>query len=192
MWDIFEIESTEQNVKFGILKDDEAISNREFLELLRNSESFRDYYNSFLADSDFEAFFWENKPMTDETLDQDYECNIINTDFLAGRSPDSETFSQYFKKNAYVVTFPNLANDAELIVPCPINTDIAYTHIGNFVRKAGNEQIDKLWQMTGSETLKAIGSKPKWLSTSGLGVYWLHIRIDTIPKYYQTSEYKKV
>lgn len=192
MWQTFEIDSSAQHVKFGIQEDDEAISNRQFLELLSSSESFRGFYNGFLADINFEAFFWENKPMTDETLNHDYECNIISSDFLAGRSPDSHTFSQYFKESANVVTFPNLANDAELIVPCPKKENTAYTHIGSFIRKAGNEQIDELWQITGSETLKAIGSKPKWLSTSGLGVYWLHIRIDTIPKYYQTSEYKKV
>lgn len=28
-----------------------------------------------------------------------------------------------------------------------------------------------------------------WLSTSGLGVYWLHFRIDARPKYYQYSEF---
>lgn len=190
MWEIFEIESSKQNVKFGIYEDDDAISNRRYLELLRDSESFRDFYNGYLADSEFEAFFWENKPMTDKTLDLDYECNIINTDFLVGRAPDSKTFSQYFKEDANVVTFPNLAKDAELIVPCPKNEKTAYTHIGSFIRKADSDQIDELWQVTGSETLKSIDSKPRWLSTSGLGVFWLHIRIDTIPKYYQTSEYK--
>lgn len=31
---------------------------------------------------------------------------------------------------------------------------------------------------------------PIWLSTSGLGVYWLHVRLDTRPKYYNHDEYK--
>ena len=29
-----------------------------------------------------------------------------------------------------------------------------------------------------------------WLSTHGLGIPWLHIRIDTIPKYYSYKNYK--
>ena len=192
MWETFEIESSDQNIKFGIHEEDSPISNQKFLQLLRDSRDFRIFYNEFLAESDFDAFFWENKPITTETLADDYECNIINSDFLAGRSPDSQTFSQYFDESKSVVTFPNLGNDAELIVPCPKKENNCYTHIGSFVRKAAREQIDEFWQITGSETLDSISSKPKWLSTSGLGVFWLHVRIDSIPKYYQTAEYKRI
>lgn len=192
MWSIAEIDSSNQNIKFGILEDGSPISNRNFLELLRDSQPFRKFYNRFLADTDYDAFFWENKPMTDQKLGDDYECNILNSNFLAGRSPDAQTFRQYFDENKKVVTFPNLGNDAELIVPCPQNENACYTHIGSFVRKADDDQIDEFWRVTGHEAHRAIGSKPKWLSTSGLGVFWLHARIDTIPKYYQTKEYKRV
>ncbi len=192
MWKTFEIESSDRNLKFGIEKDSSPITNRKFLQLLSDSNEFRIFYNQFLADSGFDAFFWENKPMTDQTLDENYECNIINTDYLAGKATDAQTFNQYFDPNKSVVTFSNLGNDAELIVPCPQKENSAYTHIGSFVRNAGKNQIDELWKITGIETLKSIGSKPKWLSTSGLGVFWLHIRIDTVPKYYQTDEYKKL
>jgi hypothetical protein len=130
--------------------------------------------------------------MTDQNLEDDYECNIINSDFLASRSPDPQTFSQYFNKTKNVVTFPNLGHDADLIVPCPKSENSCYTHIGSFVRKADENQIDEFWKITGRETLLAIGSKPTWLSTSGLGVFWLHARIDTVPKYYQTIEFKKM
>lgn len=192
MWKPFEIESTEESLKFGILQDGSPLSNKEFLELLRDSQPFRKFYNAFLADLEYDAFFWENRPLTNQTMENDYECNIINSDFLAGCSSDSHTFRQYFDDNKKVVTFPNLGNDAELIVPCPENQDSIYTHIGCFVRQANSDQIDDFWRITGDETLKSIGSTPKWLSTSGLGVFWLHVRIDTVPKYYQTEEYKKV
>ncbi|MDR9366541.1 MAG: hypothetical protein RI575_14490 [Balneolaceae bacterium] len=192
MWSITEKESTNQSLKFGIDEDGDPISNQYFLELLSNSQPFRKFYNGFLADSDYDAFFWENRPITNQNLEVNYECNIINSDFLASRSPDSHTFRQYFDSNKKVVTFPNLGNDAQLIVPCPQKEDNCYTHIGSFVRKADEDQIDKFWQITGHETLQAVNSKPKWLSTSGLGVFWLHVRIDTIPKYYQTKEYKKL
>ncbi|MCG2589690.1 DUF6940 family protein [Rhodohalobacter sulfatireducens] len=192
MWSITEKESTNQSLTFGIDEDGDPISNQYFLELLSNSQPFRKFYNGFLADSDYDAFFWENRPITNQNLEVNYECNIINSDFLASRSPDSHTFRQYFDSNKKVVTFPNLGNDAQLIAPCPQKEDNCYTHIGSFVRKADEDQIDKFWQITGHETLQAVNSKPKWLSTSGLGVFWLHVRIDTIPKYYQTKEYKKL
>lgn len=192
MWSITKKESTNQSLKFGIDENGDPISNQNFLELLSNSQPFRKFYNKFLADSDYDAFFWENRPITNQNLEVDYECNIINSDFLAGRSPDSHTFRQYFDSNKKVVTFPNLGNDAQLIVPCPRKEDKCYTHIGSFVREADEGQIDNFWEITGLETLQAVNSKPKWLSTSGLGVFWLHVRIDTIPKYYQTKEYKKL
>jgi len=192
MWKINKLDSSKQNTTFRVRENDSVMSNRDYLELLINSNTFRQFYNDFLSSTEYDAFFWENKPMMENNLDDEYECNIVNSDFLAAVSPDAETFRQYFDVSKNVVTFPNLANDAELIVPCPKKDNASYTHIGNFVRNADETQIDDLWRITGIETLQSIDSKPKWLSTSGLGVFWLHIRIDTIPKYYQTTKYKTI
>ncbi len=35
-----------------------------------------------------------------------------------------------------------------------------------------------------------IGHTPLWLSTAGGGVAWLHVRLDSRPKYYGYSPYK--
>ena len=35
-----------------------------------------------------------------------------------------------------------------------------------------------------------IGDEVKWLSTAGMGVYWLHVRVDSRPKYYRYQGYK--
>jgi len=192
MWQIDELESTQSNTKFSILEDEVRISNDCFLNLLKDSQRFRDFYNGYLADSRFEAFFWENKPVTLNTLKEGYECNLVNSGFLAGRSPDPEAFSSYFKKDKPVVSFPNLGRDARLIVPCPFSSHSVYTHIGNFVQEAPASQIREFWRTVGVEMLEHISDKPKWLSTSGLGVFWLHVRIDEYPKYYQTEDYKRV
>jgi len=37
---------------------------------------------------------------------------------------------------------------------------------------------------------KQISDRPTWLSTAGLGVYWLHLRLDSRPKYYRYQPYK--
>ena len=34
-------------------------------------------------------------------------------------------------------------------------------------------------------SLDTRGGTPVWMSTSGAGVSWLHIRLDSRPKYYQ-------
>jgi hypothetical protein len=191
MWKQTTLESNSHNTKFRIEESGEELSIKKWLLLLKNSEAFRKWYNSRLADTDYAAFFWENPPFGDSILDQSYECNIIDSPFLSEKDPAPETFQNYFEEDKEIVTFPNLGRDALLLVPTPRKEASVYTHIGEFVRRADWSQIDRLWQKTAYETMKAISSTPKWLSTSGLGVFWLHIRIDRYPKYYQTAEYKQ-
>ena len=33
------------------------------------------------------------------------------------------------------------------------------------------------------------GAMPTWLSTAGMGVSWLHVRLDSQPKYYGFAAY---
>ena len=87
------------------------------------------------------------------------------------------------------VAFYNLGKDARLIAPRPMNRPLKqYSHLGMFVRDAQKEQIDAVLALVATEYLKQLRkspSKPVWLSTSGLGVAWLHFRLDSSPKYYQ-------
>ena len=32
--------------------------------------------------------------------------------------------------------------------------------------------------------------QPRWLSTAGMGIPWVHVRIDSYPKYYRFPPYK--
>lgn len=190
MWQIQKIESHSNSFRFEILEENSEISYDTFINRLITSENFRKFYNRVLKRSNFEAFFWENIPVTKNTLYNTYECAIINSTFLARQSADSDTFSSYFSNRELVVSFPNLGGDAQLIAPCPDRSHSTYTHIGNFVREAPEDQIMEFWKLVGKEMKQHITDEPKWLSTSGLGVFWLHARIDSTPKYYQTEAYK--
>lgn len=182
--------SNDNSKTFGIQEDGEKINNQRFLYLLRDSSAFRHFYNERLANCDFDAFLWENKPIAETNMDQLYECTLIYNTYLSRCSPDQQTFRQYFDANEEAVSFPNLGGDARLIAPCPLRSPNYYTHIGAFVRNAPDTQLDALWRITGEQMLNAIGKYPRWLSTNGLGVSWLHVRIDRRPKYYQTQEYR--
>ena len=48
----------------------------------------------------------------------------------------------------------------------------------------------ELWAAVGVAVKEALGEQPLWVSTSGLGVYWLHVRLDSSPKYFQHTPYK--
>jgi len=190
MWEAVEIDSSDEHLKFIIREENKPVSVGTFLKYLRDSKPFREFYKCVLADSGFEAFFWENKPFTANTLSDPYECNLVQSTYLANQSSDKKTFRKYFDDNKEIAYFSNLGNDAQLIVPVPKSQTDDFTHIGRFLREAGKNQIDLFWKTVADETLKRISDNPVWLSTSGIGVYWLHVRIDTYPKYYQTEDFK--
>jgi hypothetical protein len=113
------------------------------------------------------------------------------------RAPDAEAFESHFKANPSkaVIVFPNLGKNAILIVPCPQSASAdmqnAYVHVGAFVRHAPAAQVQELWQTVGAVMLAQIRDEPAWLSTAGLGVSWLHVRIDQRPKYYKYQAYAR-
>ena len=89
-----------------------------------------------------------------------------------------------------VIVFLNLGGDATLVAPKPAGPAEAYPHLAAFVRRASREQQQRLWCEVGAAVAESIGTDPLWVSTSGLGVYWLHVRLDSRPKYYQFPEYR--
>ena len=76
----------------------------------------------------------------------------------------------------------------------PNKSPSAYTHLKKFVRHAPPNQVDALIREVGREMLQRIeekGDENVYLSTSGLGVSWLHMRMDARPKYYTYQPYKE-
>jgi hypothetical protein len=146
-----------------------------------------------------EAYFFETPPFTRETFGESYfEFVLVDAPALIQVAVDSDSFSQHFDSHKRVVTFPNLGGDATLVVPCPKQgEDInEFAHLGKFMRRATRSHVQSLWNEVGIAVVETAQGLPpdrkKWVSTSGLGVYWLHVRLDDRPKYYQFAEYKKL
>lgn len=102
---------------------------------------------------------------------------------------DPEAFAEHFRSDKYAVQFESLGRDATLIAPCPRDREASYAHLAAFVRSASPDAAVELWQLVASAMNSRLGDQPIWLSTAGLGVYWLHVRIDTRPKYYRHRAY---
>jgi hypothetical protein len=87
------------------------------------------------------------------------------------------------------LAFPNLSGDAMLIVP---NRDGEkdFSHLAAFMQNAGEEQLMAFWQLAAQTYLQQLSNERRWLSTAGLGVAWLHLRIDSRPKYYKYGAYR--
>lgn len=167
------------------------LSFRQLFSLLENDAGFRVWYTQAINRFNLDAFFWEHPSFSTETFDCDAEFVLVGASSLAKLRPDPAPFASQFADDtdADVITFPNLLGDAILIVPRPIGPPEAYPHLAAFLRLAPDSQIESLWQCTARAVREQLGPKPRWLSTAGLGVAWLHLRLDTRPKYFRFRPY---
>lgn len=186
-----EIVETDRATKYRISCDGEMLSYSTVLDLLQSDQSFRQHFISLLRDSRFPGFRWETPAITAATVGRPFEFVLINTPSFANRNTDATTYSQYFDDGETgIVAFENLGGDAMLVVPSPRASDSAYGHLAAFVRHAPASQVDSIWSVLGNHVTSRLGAKPLWVSTAGGGVAWLHIRLDSRPKYYAYAPYK--
>ncbi len=180
----------EGTIEYTISTGTNLLSYSEWLDLIQHSEAFIVFFNNLLISSNFSGYFWEVKPVNESRLHENFTFVLVRGDILTSLKSDSSAFNKYFNQVDSVVSFPNLGGDARLVVPAPVSVESDYGHLAGFVRTAPAEQIIAFWKMVGKQFSLSIGPEKKWLSTAGLGVFWLHIRIDSRPKYYRHKSYK--
>lgn len=172
-----------------------AMAYCEVLEAWRSERAFQKFYSELLAASPYEAYTWELPPVSGRTLDIEFEFVLTDTPILLKNKATPKRFVNQFKKlpqNKSVVTFPNLSGDAVMVVPRQAGPRKRfYSHLGVFMRQGPEEQRYDFWKALSEAVLQQVSLKPIWVSTSGLGVPWLHGRIDSKPKYYRHSDYRE-
>lgn len=192
MWQAYPITQTQSTtLQFQIKKQDELLSFTQVIQLWQNSAPFRRYFNALLAEVSFESFYWEVAPMTKTKTSLPFEFVVIDSAPLRHVIPDQSAFQEYFVTDKAVVDFLNLGKDAHLLVPTPIGDASCYAHLAQFVRHAPAAQQNEFWEKVGELYGADLNDQPLWLSTAGLGVSWLHLRLDSKPKYYRYEGYKK-
>ncbi len=180
-------------LRFRLLRDGRPLSWSDVVDLWQNDQSFRYFFVSVLADAPFPAYFWETPPVTSATINGEFAFVLVDSPQLAGIRTDQRAFENRFSSaepGASVIEFSNLGGDATLVVPCPHGPLSAYAQLSTFARGAPDDQQHQLWTLVGAALERRLGAQPVWLSTSGLGVYWLHIRLDSAPKYYTHEPYR--
>lgn len=184
--------SNGRGTRVAIDLDSVPITYAEVLLRWQDDAHFRLLFNSLLADSPFSAFRWETPPITTRTATRSFEFVLLDSPGL-DRSPDVNAFAEHFDSSPdeSVIEFPNLRNDAIMVVPRPTGVLTAYGHIGAFVRQAPEQQKHALWKLVGAAMQRRLTTKPVWLSTAGAGVSWLHVRLDDRPKYYGYWPYRE-
>lgn len=181
--------------KIMIERDGERVSYADLLVLWQRDHDFRAFFIAQLAEAPFAGYFWECPPVTDASTARAFEFVLVDSPQLARVPADERAFAAQFEAGDAtdgIATFWNLGRDALLVAPCPRAPLDAYPHIAAFARTAPAEQQHALWRTVGAAVERRLSTEPVWLSTSGLGVYWLHVRLDSRPKYYSFRPYRSV
>ena len=136
---------------------------------------------------------WQTSPCTKGKMAYNYVDELVfghtTSSKLMNAVPNYDSFRSYIDNAPEndVVSFYNLSGDTLLVVPTPSGNK-NYSSILYFMQSASNEQIKLLWKRVALETIKFVEKhNVAWISTHGLGVPWLHIRISSQPKYYGNS-----
>ena len=180
-------------IKVAIYRDGIGVSYRQAVDAWCTDRTFRQFFIELLAEAPFTAYFWETPRVTTGTADQAFEFVLVDSPKLVAVTPDIVAFEDHFatvRSDDHVVSFSNLRGDALLVVPCPIASPDLYNQLAVFSRNAPMAQQHALWQRVGESVKAKLGDQPLWVSTSGLGVYWLHVRLDAFPKYYSFAPYQ--
>lgn len=189
-----EIEALEKERarKLTLFSDGAVMSYAAVIESWRQDDAFNAYFSDLLAASPFAAFFWETPPVSAYTAARAFECMLVDSPALARLTAEPAVFGRPFAAapEDEVVAFENLGGDAWLVAPRPLAEGEGYPHLAAFLRAAPAAQKAALWRRTGEALLRLLSERPLWVSTSGLGVAWLHVRLDTRPKYYVHEPYR--
>ena len=140
------------------------VSYRQFLNKIQDEESFRREFINVLKNSRFKTYFFETPKVTKQSLDDKFEFILSAADGLKNVNADKDTFQDYFLKckDSPVITFPNLGNNAVLVVPCPLEGGSKleqYSSIGPFMRNIDLKQVNQFWIEAARTMLQTVEQK---------------------------------
>src|SRR5262245_54939659 len=165
----------------------------ETVDLLTGTAAFREWFSQLLINAPFEAYCWQTPPVMRGSLDREFEFVLVDVPALGHLRADPRPFAEQFARcdpGTSVFAFSNLGGDALLVVPLPVEAGSTYAHLASFLRSAPQSQCHALWEAVGAAIKEHLGDDPLGVSTAGLGVSWLHVRLDTRPKYYRFDAYR--
>jgi hypothetical protein len=187
---------------FKVCRDGSPVTWFEAAVLLHSSDArgaaFRSLLTESIASAPFHALFWETPPFGPASFrTRAFEFVLINAPALASARPDPRPFSAPLARaraaGTAAATFTNLGGDAILVAPVQRadGSSGECAHLASFLRTASDTDVAALWRSVGvAVAARAEQDGATWVSTSGLGVSWLHVRLDSRPKYYQHRPYR--
>ena len=171
------------------------LSRKAFYEALANDADFRTLFIETLLATEYPALAWETAPISRATADLPMAQCVLPHPALARALPDIASFGEHLNSGrgtSEVRSFLNWGGDARLVVPCEPKAKADYAHLSTFLKNAPATQRDALFREVGQHVLHHLRTdeEPVWVSTAGMGVSWLHVRLDKRPKYYRTDAFR--
>lgn len=186
----------QKNIQKDMQKEKFDVSFIDFFNLLTTDEHFRDLICDIFKNCKYNNVYWEFPGLNKNNANSKAEFVLINTGQFS--KSDHSAFSEYFPPTVQtkVISFKNLSKDCDLITVTPTSnnknfynscSDIMTFFKSSYVPKELHHQLLINIGTQMSNYLK--GTQKKYLSTSGRGVPWLHVRICNTHKYYNHIEY---
>jgi len=200
MYQTNKIKTNNSQFKYFFTNSNQKLTYQEFINLLKSKDKeflkiFRETLNN--ATDELSAYFWECIPVSNKTIDKEFEFVATKNEELEKITQNYSAFQGYINQalNNYVTSFLSLHKNATLIIPIPKNNangEVNYKNLKEFTANSSLEQWEEFWQKVGEEMEESLfraNGATRWLSTSGLNVYYLHVRINNSPKHYVYEEY---
>jgi len=168
----------------------------EIVDRWQCDSAFCRAFSAELASEPLAAFAWETVPVSRATRDRPFAQVVVDSPSLASAKADPLPFAAIPAGDDGIRVFKNLGGDATLVAPARsaiAASDASYAHLAAFLREGPSTQIDALWSAVGVAVARhwAQSAAPLWVSTAGLGVHWLHVRLDAAPKYYRHGPFRR-
>lgn len=133
--------------------------------------------------------FWECAPVSADLASTPVRFVVVYSEAVGDLEPDPSAFAEHLSGFGDAVAFWNLRRDSRLVAPPETGP---YSHLQAFLQYADPHEKAELFEVVAAE-LRSWWQRtddPVWLSTHGLGVSWLHVRLDARPKYYTHRPYR--
>jgi len=91
-------------------------------------------------------------------------------------------------RNKYVTSFPTFDPKTVRVIPMPVDR-ANFATFRDFIDNASQKRQIVFWKQVSKVAKKQVKKYGKvWISTHGLGVPYLHVRVSSAPKYYFDRE----
>lgn len=192
--------------KFYLYNNNRPLTYLQVFQLLSTSVEFCSFFSTVFTKCPLikgPTIYFELRPFAKGHETDPFEMVAISNNRTLNWKGDFDPFknkiTQHSPTQKLAFSFTNTRNDSMLIVP--VGTDNnrnqeKYSNLLPFLKKGVDAEIRDFWRECGRVGVYRIkhmrDGKKMFLSSTNLVIDWLHLRFDSIPRFYQYAEYKRI